>query len=44
VSDGALTPLEAVEDYHEALRKKGVTPMRDLVDDSEITESTLKQD
>ena len=44
VSDGALTPLEAVEDYHEALRKRGVKPMRDLVDDSEITESTLQQD
>ena len=30
VSDGALTPLEAVEDYHEALRKKGLKPLRDL--------------
>jgi hypothetical protein len=44
VSDGALTPLEAVEDYHEALRKKGVRPMRELSDDSEITEAALKQD
>ncbi len=44
VSDGALTPLEAVEDYHEALRKKGVKPLRNLTDDSEITEHVLKQD
>ena len=44
VSDGALTPLEAVEDYHEALRKKGAKPLRDLADDSEITEPVLKQD
>ena len=44
VSDGALTPLEAVEDYHEALRKKSLKPMRDLAEDSEITEAVLKQD
>jgi hypothetical protein len=43
VSDGALTPLEAVEDYHEALRKKGIKSMRDFADDSEITEAVLKQ-
>ena len=43
VSDGALTPLEAVEDYHEALRKKGIAPIRDFADDSAITESVLKQ-
>jgi len=42
VSDGALTPLEAVEDYHEALRKKGIKPIRDFACDSEITESVLK--
>lgn len=41
VSEGALTPLEAVEDYHEALRKKGLTPTRDLPGDSEITEDAL---
>ena len=43
VSDGALTPLEAVEDYHEALRKKNVKPMRDFAEDGEITEAVLKQ-
>ena len=43
VSDGALTPLEAVEDYHEALRKKCVKPMRDFELDREITEHVLKQ-
>ncbi len=42
VSDGALTPLEAVEDYHEALRKKCLAPVRDLERDSQITESVLK--
>ncbi len=44
VSDGALTPLEAVEDYHEAVRRKGVQPTRDFADDSEITEAVLRQD
>jgi DhnA family fructose-bisphosphate aldolase class Ia len=43
VSDGALTPSEAVEDYHDALRKKGVKPSRDFADDSEITEAVLRQ-
>ncbi len=44
VSDGALTPLEAVEDYHEALRKKGVKPLRELAEDGKITDAVLKQD
>jgi hypothetical protein len=43
VADGALTPLEAVDDYHEALRKKGVKPIRDFERDSEITEAVLAQ-
>ncbi|MBV9290326.1 MAG: hypothetical protein JO288_21335, partial [Hyphomicrobiales bacterium] len=43
VSDGALTPLEAVEDYHDALRRKCVQPMRGFEADSEITEAALKQ-
>ncbi len=43
VSDGALTPREAVEDYHEALRKKTIKPTRQFADDSEITEAVLKQ-
>jgi hypothetical protein len=42
VSDGALTPSEAVEDYHEALRRKGLRPWRDFGDDREITESVLR--
>ncbi|MBV8106643.1 MAG: hypothetical protein JO223_18830 [Hyphomicrobiales bacterium] len=42
VSDGALTSLEAVEDYHEALRKKCLAPVRDLERDSQITEPVLK--
>jgi hypothetical protein len=43
VSDGVLTPLEAVEDYHEMLRKKCVKPLRAFEQDSEITEAVLKQ-
>src|SRR5271168_1321130 len=42
VSDGALTSLEAVEDYHEALRRKCLAPVRDLERDSQITEPLLK--
>jgi len=42
VSDGALTPLEAVEDYHEALQRKCLAPVRDLERDSQITEPVLK--
>jgi hypothetical protein len=41
VSDGALTPSEAVEDYHDALRRKGLKPARDYADDREITEAAL---
>ena len=42
VADGALTPLEAVDDYHEALRKRGIMAIRDAPMDSEITEVVLK--
>jgi hypothetical protein len=43
VADGALTPLEGVEDYHEALRRKAIRPSRDFAADSEISEAVLKQ-
>ena len=43
VSDGALTPLEAVEDYHDTLLRKCLTPMRDFEADSQITEAVLRQ-
>ncbi len=43
VSDGALTPSEAVEDYHDALGRKGLKPTRVFADDSEITEAVLRQ-
>jgi DhnA family fructose-bisphosphate aldolase class Ia len=43
VSDGALTPLEAVEDYHDAMTRKCLTPARDFEADSQITEAVLKQ-
>jgi DhnA family fructose-bisphosphate aldolase class Ia len=41
VSDGALTPCEAVEDYHDALGRKGLKPTRAFADDREITEAVL---
>ena len=41
VADGALTPLEAVKDYHAALQKQGLKPIRELADDTAITESVL---
>ena len=41
VADGALTPLEAVKDYHAALQKKGLKAMRGLAADSAITETVL---
>ncbi len=43
VADGALTSLEAVEDYHEALRREGVKPIRAFAADSKITEPVLKR-
>ncbi len=42
VADGALTPLEAVKEYHEALRRQGLKPTRELSIDSAITEPVLK--
>jgi hypothetical protein len=42
VSDGALTPSEAVEDYHDALARKGLKPVREFMDDREITEVVLR--
>jgi hypothetical protein len=43
VADGDLTPREAVEAYHEALRRESVTPNRDLDADNAITEAALLQ-
>jgi len=42
VADGAMTPLEAVKDYHAALAKQGLKPTRDIALDSAVTESVLK--
>jgi hypothetical protein len=41
VADGAITPLEAVKDYHEALHRQKNKPIRDLAADSAITEPVL---
>ena len=43
VADGDLAPSEAVEVYHDALRREGVTPIRDLDAENEITEAALRQ-
>jgi len=43
VADGALAPDEAVTAYHDALRREGVTPVRDPAADNEITEAVLRQ-
>ena len=42
VADGAMTPLEAVKDYHAAIAKQGLKPTRDIALDSAVTESVLK--
>lgn len=42
VVEGALSPEEAVKAYHGELQKSGLTPDRDLADDLEITDPTLK--
>src|SRR6202142_2117531 len=42
VADGAMTPPEAVKDYHSALEKKGLKPTREIATDSTITEAVLK--
>ncbi len=42
VADGGVTPLEAVKDYHEALHRQGLRPIRELSVDSAITEPVLK--
>jgi hypothetical protein len=42
VADGAMTPPEAVKDYHAALQKQGLKPAREIAVDSAITESALK--
>ena len=41
VADGAMTPLDAVKDYHEALRRQKNKLIRDLAADSAITEPAL---
>jgi hypothetical protein len=41
VADGDIAPPEAVKDYHEALRRQKNKPIRDLAQDSAVTESAL---
>ncbi len=42
VASGNIAPVEAVKAYHAGLQKNGVTPIRPLAADSEITEKVLK--
>jgi hypothetical protein len=42
VADGAISPSEAVKDYHAALEKQGLKPTREIAVDSAITETVLK--
>ena len=42
VASGNIQPLEAVKAYHASLKKRGLTAIRELAADSEITEKVLK--
>lgn len=42
VADGAITPAEAVESYHGALKRRAIKPARPLEDDLLVTEASLK--
>jgi len=42
VASGNIQPLEAVKAYHASLKKSGLTAIRELAADSEITEKVLK--
>jgi hypothetical protein len=42
VASGNIAPAEAVKAYHAGLKKSGITPMRELTADNEITEKVLK--
>jgi ABC-type glycerol-3-phosphate transport system substrate-binding protein len=42
VVEGLETPEDAVRDYHDRLKKKGIRPTRSLAEDVEITEAVLK--
>jgi hypothetical protein len=37
-----MIPLEAVKEYHAALEKQGLKPVREIAIDNAITESVLK--
>jgi hypothetical protein len=42
VADGNASPSDAVKAYHDALRKQGLAPHRDLAADNQITEAVLQ--
>ena len=41
ITDGEISPTEAVKAYHGTLAHAGITPLRSLVDDLRLTEQTL---
>jgi hypothetical protein len=43
VADGKMKPLDAVRAYHAALKDKRIPPVRNLEDDSAVTEAVLKK-
>ncbi len=42
VTDGAVSPAEAVKAYHGELQKAGLKPKRPLAEDNVVTEAALK--
>ena len=44
VIEGVITPSQAVEQYHESLAVQGISPLRPLDVDLQITEPALKAD
>ncbi|RFB76509.1 hypothetical protein [Methylovirgula sp. 4M-Z18] len=43
VADGEMKPLDAVRGYHGVLKDKSIPPVRNLEDDSAVTEAVLKK-
>ena len=44
VIEGKLGSLEAVKEYHDCLKKDGITPKIELEEDQKITEPVLLED
>ena len=44
VLDGELSPDAAVRDYHATLHREGITPVRPLAADLEVTDAVLRSE